>query len=289
MPTRVRYQQWTRQPESRLDLNWANPHARGIVFAWDAGLTFPFSLLDGERAGQYRVNSGATPNTAQVGRSLYITGANTDNLRWGDTSTGRTTGWGAFSGATETTVEILFRPRNTTQTPHTLGSWNINTGNHWLVQQNGAGLIWVPAEDGSANRSRWDASGIFTANQWTRLLLSWRGSGSASMWIDGVNRTSSLSAVITAATTIRANPSELRVGSNGGGTPDFDIAYVRMWRRGMSDEEAGAYQSTSPWQLFAPRRLLVPVAAGGGIPTLSAATVFAITANSAQPRVTVTF
>jgi hypothetical protein len=48
--------------------------------------------------------------------------------------------------------------------------------------------------------------------------------------------------------------------------------------------------TANPWQLFAPlpRRMWAPSAATG-IPTLSAATVTAITATTATPRVTITF
>ena len=66
------------------------------------------------------------------------------------------------------------------------------------------------------------------------------------------------------------------------------VYLVAAWREALP-AAVMTRLTANPWQLFAPRRLLVPVAAGGGIPTLSAATVFAITANSAQPRVTVTF
>ncbi len=64
---------------------------------------------------------------------------------------------------------------------------------------------------------------------------------------------------------------------------------LAFWRRALSDGELISL-TRNPWQLFAPLpRMLWAPAAATGIPVLSAATVTAITATTATPRVTITF
>jgi hypothetical protein len=77
--------------------------------------------------------------------------------------------------------------------------------------------------------------------------------------------------------------------NNGTNALDATLLLHAAWPVGLPDNLAREI-ARNPWQLFAPRRIWVPVSAGVGVtvPTLSAATVTEITATSARPRVTTT-
>jgi hypothetical protein len=76
--------------------------------------------------------------------------------------------------------------------------------------------------------------------------------------------------------------------NNGLGTVAGWPYVAAGWSRKLTDNEI-AEIAENPWQLFAPRRIFFPMSAPTGIPVLSGATVFDITATTARPRVTVTF
>ena len=76
------------------------------------------------------------------------------------------------------------------------------------------------------------------------------------------------------------------------GTERAFVYAAGAYDRALQDVEI-AQLTANPWQLFAPRRIWVPVAAAGGatLPTLSNATFVpgSVTATSFRPRVTATY
>jgi hypothetical protein len=78
------------------------------------------------------------------------------------------------------------------------------------------------------------------------------------------------------------------MGSYFGANSFGSTSIAAAWNRPLSDSEIRAV-SANPWQLFAPMRRFMPSAAVSAFPTLSGLTFIDITANSARPRVTITF
>ena len=63
-------------------------------------------------------------------------------------------------------------------------------------------------------------------------------------------------------------------------TADADVYLAGLWSRALSDDEI-AQISANPWQLFEPRRIHVPVAAGGGGTTVALSGISATFAQTA--------
>lgn len=76
-------------------------------------------------------------------------------------------------------------------------------------------------------------------------------------------------------------------GNMSGGT-DGTGFWQAVWDRALSAEESMSLHQ-SPWQLFKPKRILLPPYAPIGVPTLTDAQVTALAETTARPRVTLTF
>jgi hypothetical protein len=145
------------------------------------------------------------------------------------------------------------------------------------------GLIYL-AEFGT---SRW-VNGVASMVDLTRphsLVLQFKN-GSQRATQNGLVLGTASAAV---AASITGTP--LLIASQVGSSYSYQGAHplVVFWDRYLADAEVTQLHR-NPWQLLAPlpRRMWAPAVASG-IPTLSAATVTAITATTATPRVTITF
>lgn len=192
----------TRQPLGAARVASGNPFARGFVFVGASTLdavsgTLPQTLTNA------RVSLRAAPN----GLATYINdaGGAGSNLSFGPDRAA------CMSGATQGTWVVQFVLDNASDSPHLFGSWNLPSTNHWLIQVNGSGLIWIPADEGASNRRRWDGSGLFTAGRLHTLALVWNGGASYVAFLDG--REITLSAVDTTANSIRPAPSFIHMGN----------------------------------------------------------------------------
>jgi hypothetical protein len=80
------------------------------------------------------------------------------------------------------------------------------------------------------------------------------------------------------------------IGPGDGGSVAGYVYMVAVWNRVLNESEI-LKLNDNPWQLFAPRRVIIPsAAAAAGIYTLSNATYApgSLTATAVTPRVTVT-
>jgi hypothetical protein len=252
---------WLDQPQEFARLR-RDGFGRGLVFSVDTGIAGNREQLTREVPWSFR---GALGTFGRY-RAGYVNASSLDNWQFGDdVSPGSTRHANLLRGATEYTMEVIFRSRNTGRSIHTFGQWGTGGGNKFLFQTTGAGLLWVAAEDAGSNRRRWDASGMITANRWHRIILAWRGGSAATMNLDGRDVTSSFSAVDTAATSVRNDVGYVRIASGGADQPDMDIAVARLWNYGFSANAVKRYAEQPSWaSLYEPRRIMVPVVAGGG-------------------------
>ena len=282
MPTRVRYQQWTRQPPPTDYPDAAKAASDSLEIVFFGGRYVRLANSTTFLAGPAAVGSG----TPSIQGSPWGLGA---RFAGGGERYDLTTS--ASLSATEGfTIEVLCSVTSVAS----LSGFFCNRGPA-SVTGTVRGLIGY---SGSNNRNIYfwgSAADLDSGVEWRQdglpqhvFVTSAGGSGTAmTFWRDG--RVIAAGTTPTLASTVAAEP--WRVGDTTFGWNSSPVGWIHkaaFYRKALSAERIDRI-TANPWQLFAPRRLLVPVAAGGGIPTLSAATVFAITANSAQPRVTVTF
>lgn len=121
------------------------------------------------------------------------------------------------------------------------------------------------------------------------IVVKWsafENSGYGRAWVDGVEvaRTGGSPQTSVSLGTAETSGGDYGTDQNGSG-----ISVFAEFREALSDDEIVSL-SRNPWQLFEPRRILVPVSVGGAtIPTLSLPGVTEIGTTSARPRVTVTW
>lgn len=250
----------TSQPQELVGIDQSNPLCDGLVFQYsgkkidDISQASPILLSD--RVSNLATKAGLTELIADP------TGQAKNIIFGSDVAT-------VFSAVSSYTVELLFTPKNTSQSYHLFGAWNVASGNHVLVQINGTGMIWVAAENNGSARTRWDATGLFTQGVPQHLILSWQGGTAKAMWLNGVNRTSSLTTNSTAATVTRSSASHLNIGNYiAGSAMDVEVMIARVWNRPMWSPEIGVL-ARNTWQVFEPANdsIWVPDALiGGGAP-----------------------
>ena len=271
MPTRLSYQQWTRQPQ------FAAPVSSALRPAFVGASDGRRNLASGRDVSTY-TTSGVSEIAGLYGRGLEFTGSGSGQVLH------------AFPDAAAFSVLVVAELRGGGSSSLGRIVSTFDGANGYDLFFDGVSLDYGATFVGSG-RASW-VYAVPTSERAAVVGLSHDASSEANtpaLYINGAAR----------SLTVNAAPSGSRVAHAGtlgiGCRPDVttrqgqgSVYLVAAWREALP-AAVMTRLTANPWQLFAPRRLLVPVAAGGGIPTLSAATVFAITANSAQPRVTVTF
>lgn len=238
-----RRQSWTRQPQQPLDVDWKNPIAAGLVF--DTNVANGLFDSVGRKFGE-ALSTAIKPVGGPYGLELDFPGNQTNrSASFGNAFT-------ALNGATSAAWEILVRFDSTSDTPHFFSQWD--SGLCWLLEKNGTGLIWVAADDNSGNRRRWDAGSLFPAAGYYHILASWLGGPNKALVVNGIDKTSSLSAVNSAATVIGDNTGSdyLQLGmANGGVALNGGIVFARIWNRGLSLDEC-MRRAANMWGIYRP-------------------------------------
>lgn len=141
----------------------------------------------------------------------------------------------------------------------------------------------------SDNTDHSENSTTWPVDTWQTRVYRWRSGEAPSHWVDGASVAATTtyaggvqSGTLKPAASMRVNLATLRL--NGA------ISTALVWGRALSDNEI-AEVSRDPWQLFAPRRILMPTVAASTLPTLSAATFVpgSLTSSGFRPRVTATW
>lgn len=266
----------TRIPRTRQPQNAARPLGDGLVFAWEG------SHPQSELAYGIRMStgSGVASTPSQHGITATFSGSQADLAVSGT--------FDGLAGATASTFDILVYFAIANPTAKLFSQWD---GDHrrWTVEVSGGTLIWV-AGDGfgpGTARSRFDLSGAIPSAGWYRLQGAWYGQGSAELLLNGQRQ--SLSVIQTDCTLITSTPDPIQIGASGGQPLTGQVAFARVWRRGLSLGELRALYGL-PWGIiFAPieRRIWVPV--GGAVPNITAVYADSVTASSVVPRVTLDY
>ena len=233
-----------RQPLKAAKIDYSNPISKEIVFAFEAGAG-QRDLVTGV-AGE-SIGSGVSPSAGKFGRDFDFSGSQAN----------RSCSFGVhlgLMGATEATWDIMIYFDAGNASAHFFGQWDNNQ--KWLLQNNVGQLVWVPAQDDSLGRRRFNSSApVFGSAGWYRVILSWFGGSSAVMMINrsvvGATQVNSNGVVIGPANTA----DYLQIGMVNGGSPlAGNVLFARAWRRGLSLSEMFSLND-NPWQIFDPETI----------------------------------
>lgn len=172
-----------------------------------------------------------------------------------------------------------------------------NTGWSWGRESATAG-----GSDGNVTRQRFVLLGVAAYSQSTYTIPSfrptvaamiWTGNGgSVSFFDDGGYRGGMTLRHTVSTGSILAGGELCLFGLGPSGSTTHWLGAAAMfaaWPRALSQSELGGV-ADNPWQLFRPRRTLVPMSSGAAtFPALSLPGVTDVTSTSARPRVTVTW
>ncbi len=255
---------WRRQPIGAVSLDRTNPLARGVAFVY-----LPSFRESNLVTGTLPTRIG-TPKTHVIGGAIALDVAGAANLLdWGTPPLaldGVPYAVGVVGLATNTTdAGVVFSMRSGLIS-HEIGTYLDALQNHGHYDDGVAAGTKISLAAGIPFVAVSNASGYLPGNLYVNGALA---STAADTW-----------AVPDA--------DSLRIGHRSGSGVYWpgSASLLVIWNRYVVEGEARAF-CANPWQLFAPRRILVPAATG--IPVLSAATVTSITSTTATPRVTVTF
>lgn len=267
MPTTIRRQQWTRQP-----INPGLPVA-GRFSHWTYAAVPAF------------------------GRSSHSRGASAAGLAlfWGDNAapsaepdlqnsriwvcSGDFTALMVFArtGFTLNAFPMIWRRATINVTAGRAGFAYTSSGAPYVLWRNAndSGFVEVVSTSGAAPLN---TPIVFAAKKAGSTLTVWRN-GLLEQTVSNVdNGTSNISG-------------DLAYGPQGSGSACGTELYLASWSPVAVADVEMQNLGRNPWQLFAPRRILVPTVAASTLPTLSAATFVpgSLTSSGFRPRVTATW
>jgi hypothetical protein len=264
---------WAQQPQEAAGIDWDNPLARGLLLAvagnGAAGgqqYATPFGIgVRGATAPAPAVRHGVANSTILVVHALPLPdGGNfwsANDSVYADTSAGWPADLGLFMRSPASYGRIVVGARNT------------------------SGMVVDTGIDIDAYPGNLPLGGRFVAAATIESDLLVRGFG------DGGYAGSSTKLQGHSYNPPAVGAAAPRVGVPAGAAADTVTAQllVLRWGRVLSDDEI-AQISANPWQLFEPRRIPVPVAAGASTYTLGTPTYVpgSITSTGMTARVTVT-
>lgn len=272
---------WMQQPQEAAGVNWRNPITEGLVFAWSA-------------AEPLRDAAGGARMLGGPGEPGIATAVGTDGLQTtfsgaqGADSLVTADPWRGLVGARQSTVDLLlyvstgganFRPlaqyggSQDSLSHQVRGSWG--------------DMEWTAAKF-SAYSCRFYGANMFATAGWYRLTMAWYGRNNCAFVVNGAPR--NLSVIEWEDIAVGDVGEPLRLASNVTDKLAGRMVYARVWRRGLHLDEMMALQ-TNPWQIYAPRRVRIPVysAAPSAVPDITFVGAENITATSAGYRVTLDY
>lgn len=266
---------WTRQPQSRPPLN---PALRAPVTVW-VGSEWGTARLRSEAAASL----GTTPPTRIATAQGFVASLSNNNGRIQLAADGDN----LFPNASQTTIAILRRCRDTTARDATLAAYDGGGASDRVK-------IYAPYSDGNLY---WDfgtstlgvgrVSVAFTkTTEWETLVFVAGGGKGREVWRNGTRIVSNTSATASRSSTTAAYCIGAYDASHNADAED--VALLAIASVAWSDAEIRAWSAAPYAQTFAPeaRRIWVPVSAGGGA-SGSSATTNAVDTSSAAGTTTV--
>lgn len=240
------------------------PRRRGLSSAPGAGVSSAPSLV--------------------AGKSLLFSGSQSSGAAsFGDVD------W--FDGLTAITVGAVVLRQSTTSEHKTVTKWGIADNQSFLLSLSNGSSSVVWAIETTGGLGVWTSTHSTPANTPLVLGATWNSTANALVACNGLVQKPSAGGFGALDAPLRNGSTVFQVGTDqeNNGPLNGACGLVPIWGRALSEQELHSF-TLNPWQLFEPRRIFVPMfVASSGVPVLSAATAFNVTATTAQPRVTITF
>ena len=265
---------WTRQPQWPVGIDWSNPLARGLVFA------FHGQESDAVHNRVVDVTNTAGRGVGANGKHRVFNGTNqvSFNSRMAPTGYATMVCLAYCTNSTATNTLVAMPKTGVTNEYISIDISGTETNDPFRVITQKAGVFGIAYLT--------QPSGEFL-NRWVLF-----GGGSVSgtdnqIHINGVRRTPSSTAGSSGVATGQIDRFDVGVMNLLSPTNLFNgnIAFSAIWNRLLTDAEHAALYA-NPWQLFAPQQIYIPTpAAAATAPSITALSARLITATSAQPRI----
>lgn len=246
---------WTQQPQGPVQIDWSNPITRGLVVETGGHRYYGVRLIEGTVNQSTSTGANVSLANTQRGKALSFNGSqSTGAASFGNIS--RTDGLASASW------QVLFKHDATGTGENKIfakwgpsGSWLISTDSTTGIQ------AWVVAATaGNATLTYFGATSVFEATGWNNAIFVWRGgtgTGNVSLFVNGVDKSSSLFARGSGPSVMNSGVNDLQIGIANDGNPlTGKVAVARMWNRALSQNEA-LKLSANPFTILKPTRRLI--------------------------------
>lgn len=239
----------TEQPQEPTQVDGSNPLSRALAFVYTptGGLSNP---VNGDTLSV--LNGPISQAVTKDGVALDLVKASTQGVSLGNGAAYDPNG-GPFSACAIVTLNAVTTSANGVLLSRYVSgstSFNLDTGGNYNGNQ---ARFYINAGGNLIQ------GGSLNAGQRYCIVGTLDGSGNAALYIDGVS-------VATAGgwATQNATTAQTVIGRReyvtGEEPVGGQIPYAAMWLRSLSADEVASI-SANPWQLFAPRRILLPFTA----------------------------
>ncbi len=269
MPTRIRSQRWSQQPQWSARLNLGNEYgARTMFFAANTG------ALRNVAAGSLPVTSGvfAAIDQGQLVTEVASAGGSVNYAEWSSAGVD-------LSGPYSAIIRIRRTAASSSSYDRIFHSNGNNTGNSRVgffftgsvEGANADKVYWLNRSSGGVETSTYPApTPVASTTRYETYAVTHDGSN-LRIYTDGVLSGTFACTTFPAA----ALPNPLRYGTDTSGSANvgapFTVAYAQILRGALKVEQLRELQQ-NPWQILEPRRSWVPqTAAAGGSSTITAA------------------
>jgi len=248
-----RGERWTRQPQMLVPLSPRVPMmstaSTGLVMAWEASGTALRNLVGAPSIPVETIGAGVRCVGSRYGQALRFDGTQASGAAsfQGDPMTS------GLNGSTEFTVEALVRNNGTGGA--IISCWNSgNSFSSFLCSITSSGqLLFGPGQTSVAYILQSTETPL-VAGPWRHVVFQWRATATLQVFVDGIE-IAMPTTIFVAGTLLNLNSNGLepiQLGRQVDSAPfDGDIAYCRIWRRYLTDQERPKRPN---WDIFQRRR-----------------------------------
>ena len=248
---------FTRQPKGNVEIDWGNPITRNLISAFLPGQRYPFYDLAS------KIADGATTRLS-VRPGIRGVEAYRDNSAGWNLNFGSSTRWQnqpQTANFPAVSVFTLFQQFDTTSTGVIWGGGSNGTTYARFFKENTGAISFIPNASGTGATIT-SPSALNTDQPYALAGIS--SYNDRELFVDGISVASSNSAVSFA----NAGVTFVGAGFATGQLRNIGLFCGYVWVRRLTENEIKSL-SDNPWQIFRPRRLVLPVEAGAATQTLT--------------------
>jgi len=246
---------FTRQPQGNVEIDWGNPITRNLVSAFLPNQRYPFIDLAS------KIVDNATSRLSVRQGILGVEAFNNTSTSWslGFTSATRWQNQPQTASYPAISVFTLFQQFDTTSTGVIWGGGSNVTTYARFVKENTGAITFVP-NSSTAGAGITTPTALDTDRPYA--LAGINSFNDRELFVDGTSVASSNSAITY------TNAAVLAAGAPTAAQRNIGLFCGYVWTRRLTASEIKSL-TDNPWQIFRPRRLVLPVEAGAATQTLT--------------------